>query len=70
MIGYASGDDPPGIISFSAEDKAAMGALGVGAIGGIIGGISGLFPQKDQEYDFSKITYKKKVQIIKELSGL
>ena len=38
-IGFASGDDPPGIVSFSAGAKAGMGAIVFGPLGAIIGAI-------------------------------
>jgi hypothetical protein len=45
LLGIAEGDDPPGIMSFSAPEKAMIGALvfgGIGLVGGaIIGGIAG-----------------------------
>jgi hypothetical protein len=43
LIGFASGDDPPGsgFFTFTAGEKAAFGAIGFGVLGGIIGGIAG-----------------------------
>ncbi len=41
FIGLASGDDPPGFLSFTAEEKAALGAFVFGGLGGVIGLIAG-----------------------------
>ena len=41
VIGLASGDDPPGFLSFTAEEKAALGAFVFGGLGGVIGLIAG-----------------------------
>ena len=40
LMGYASGDDPDGIVSFSAGAKAGMGALVFGLAGTLIGAAS------------------------------
>lgn len=42
IIGLASGDDPPGIMSFSAEDKAILGGFTGTFFGGGIGAIMGI----------------------------
>lgn len=44
VAGYAGGDDDPSPaswVTFSAESKAAMGAIVFGGIGGIVGGVFG-----------------------------
>ncbi len=41
FIGLASGDDPPGFFSFTAVEKAALGAFVLGGLGGVIGLIAG-----------------------------
>ena len=41
FIGLASGDDPPGFLSFTAVEKAALGAFVLGGLGGVIGLIAG-----------------------------
>jgi hypothetical protein len=41
IIGYASGDDDPGFLSFSAEEKALMGAVAFGGIGAVLGAVMG-----------------------------
>ncbi|WAC03504.1 hypothetical protein N7U66_08485 [Lacinutrix neustonica] len=43
LLGLISGDDDPGIISFSATDKAAVGLIGGGLVGAGIGGITTIF---------------------------
>jgi hypothetical protein len=41
VVGAASGDDREGFISLSAEEKAAVGAVFFGGVGGVAGGIIG-----------------------------
>jgi hypothetical protein len=41
LLGYASGDDPPGMLSFSARENAVIGAVVFGAIGMVGGAIIG-----------------------------
>ncbi len=41
VLGLASGDDPPGWFSFTAGEKAAIGAVAFGFIGAVIGSIAG-----------------------------
>ncbi|MGD9344413.1 MAG: hypothetical protein PVH84_01035 [Candidatus Aminicenantes bacterium] len=48
FVGFASGDDRPGWIAFSAEQKAAMVGLAFGVIGIIIGGIYGATSEQDE----------------------
>jgi hypothetical protein len=43
-VGLAAGDDPPGLISFSAGDKAALGGVAFGVLGSLIGAIAGSVP--------------------------
>jgi hypothetical protein len=40
VIGISSGDDPPGIVSFSAGAKAGVGAVTLGLLGAIIGALA------------------------------
>ena len=42
LIGLISGDDPPGLFSFSAEEKALLFGLGMAAGGAGIGALEGL----------------------------
>ncbi len=41
LAGFASGNDSGGIVSFSAEEKAGMGAITFGLAGALIGAIAG-----------------------------
>jgi hypothetical protein len=41
VLGLADGDDDPGIVSFTAGEKAMMGGLFLGGLGGIAGLITG-----------------------------
>ncbi len=41
IIGLASGDDEPGFITWTAEQKAGVGAVLLGGVGGVIGLIAG-----------------------------
>ena len=67
IIGFASGDDPPGLFSMSAEDKAGIGAISLGLLGGIIGSVAGLLEGKDQRFDLSQKSYYEKINIVKRL---
>ena len=69
VIGFASGDDPPGWYSMTAGEKASVGALILGMVGGILGGLTGLGAGRDEEYDLSDQHYFQKVKLISELSG-
>ena len=42
LLGFASGDDPPGWFSFTAGEKAEMGAVGLGAVGLVVGTVVGV----------------------------
>ena len=37
LVGFASGDDDPGILAFTAEEKALLGGVFFGGIGGLLG---------------------------------
>ena len=37
IIGFASGDDEPGMVSFQAEGKAGIAAVVLGSVGALIG---------------------------------
>jgi hypothetical protein len=41
IVGLASGDDPPGLLAFSAAEKAAVLGVTMGVGGGVIGGAVG-----------------------------
>ena len=47
VLGLASGDDPPGWLSFSAEEKALMFGVMLGVTGGVVGLIAGAVRQHD-----------------------
>jgi hypothetical protein len=47
-IGLASGDDPPGWFSYTAEQKAVAGGVVLGLAGGLVGGIVGAVSKTDQ----------------------
>lgn len=49
FIGLLSGDDDEGFFSFSATDKAALGLIGGGLLGAIVGGITTIF-KKSKRY--------------------
>ncbi len=40
MVGYSGGDDPEGMLSFSAGAKAGMGAVTFGAVGALVGALT------------------------------
>lgn len=41
-IGMASGDDPEGLLAFSAGEKAAVFGVGLGVIGAVVGAVAGI----------------------------
>jgi hypothetical protein len=41
IIGYASGDDDPGFFTFTAEEKALIGAIAFGGMGAALGAVIG-----------------------------
>jgi len=47
LIGYTDGDDPPGWLSFTAGQKAALGGITLGLLGIVVGGIGGAFAGAD-----------------------
>lgn len=49
FLGLASGDDPPGWFSFTAGEKAAMGAIAFGAVGFLVGTIAGVASSSGDE---------------------
>ncbi len=48
VSGIASGDDDPGLMSFTAEDKALMYGAALGLIGVVMGGIFGVMSGADK----------------------
>ena len=51
VIGFLSGNDKPGFMSFTAGQKALVLGVGLAAIGGLIGGVSGALTGIDQSVD-------------------
>jgi hypothetical protein len=49
-IGLASGDDPPGILSFTAEEKGAIFGVALGLVGGFVGIIGGAASGSKENY--------------------
>lgn len=50
-LGFLSGNDKPGFLSFTAGQKALIFGVGLAAMGGIIGGISGALKGIDESVD-------------------
>jgi len=50
--GFASGDDEPGFMSFSADQKAGLAAMGFGLIGLAVGSVAGMASGADVKYQF------------------
>ncbi len=48
VAGGASGDDPPGWFSMTAEEKAVGGAIVFGTMGALVGGIVGALTHRDR----------------------
>ena len=51
-IGYLDGDDPPGVVSFSAGAKAAMGGFVGAFVGGALGALFGAMIGHTDRYLF------------------
>jgi hypothetical protein len=49
-IGLASGDDPPGFLSFTAEEKGAIFGVALGLVGGFVGIIGGAASGSKENY--------------------
>ena len=47
VLGYADGDDPPGFLAQTADEKAAMGGVVLGVVGALVGGIRALIVGAD-----------------------
>jgi hypothetical protein len=48
LIGYASGDDPPGWFSLTAGEKAVLAGVGLGLTGLVVGTVVGLLKTSDR----------------------
>jgi hypothetical protein len=48
LIGYASGDDPPGWFAFTAGEKAVLAGVGLGLTGLVVGTVVGLLKTSDR----------------------
>ncbi len=48
LVGYASGDDESGFLQFSAGDKAVMLGVALGAVGGVVGLVTGALSRGDR----------------------
>jgi hypothetical protein len=50
VIGFADGDDPPGWFSMTAGQKAAMGGVAFGSLGGLAGTVAGAMNGHREEF--------------------
>ena len=66
-LGFASGNDKPGFFSFSAGEKAAIGAIGLGAVGLVVGGIASVAKGIDESVQVSEYTDTEKAKLIQKL---
>jgi hypothetical protein len=69
VAGFASGDDPPGFMSFKASEKAAIFAVALGGIGMIVGGIGGGLSGIDQSISIGEVTKDNMEPILSSLAG-
>jgi hypothetical protein len=67
-LGLVSGDDT-GWFAFSAEEKAALGAVGLGVLGLAIGGITGAVLGIDESVQVSGLTDEEKTKLIQKLQS-
>jgi hypothetical protein len=56
LLGLASGDDPPGWFSYTASEKAIMGAIVLGVLGMTLGGIAGGLSGMDESISIGEKT--------------
>ena len=57
-IGFASGDDPPGWFSYTAEQKAVMAGAGLGVVGALVGAAIGAVIKTDRWEEISSDRYR------------
>lgn len=69
LLGFASGDDDPGWFSFTADEKAAMGAMGFGILGAVTGGVIGLIKGMDDSVVLEGKTPEERKLILKKLNS-
>jgi len=69
ITGLLSGDDKSGFIRYSAEDKAVLGGILLGPVGGVIGGLTGIGAGKDIAYNLNDHEYIHKIRVITKLCG-
>lgn len=67
VLGFISGDDPPGWFSFTAGQKAAMGALGLGLLGAPIGGLAGAIGGTDQRIEWAAMPFAQRERALEKL---
>jgi hypothetical protein len=70
LTGFSMGDDTPGFLSLTAEDKAVIGLFFGGLGGGVLGGAAGAFSGKDEQIDLSQMSQSEKIMKIRILLRL
>lgn len=65
IVGFASGDDEPGIMAFSAEDKAAILGISLGVVGAGIGALAGVSDKETITINFDPYTFRNNKAIMK-----
>lgn len=67
LIGFSSGDDPPGWFSFSAGQKALIGGFALGLIGSGIGGLVGAISGMNDSIEVRQLSEKEKIGVLGKL---
>lgn len=69
LLGFASGDDKQGFMSFTAGEKAGMAALGLGIVGTLVGGTVGTIGGLDDKVTLEGRTPEEMGRILKKLNA-
>ena len=67
LMGYAEGDDTSGWLQWSASTKATLGAIGLGFLGGIGGGVTGVILGIDELVNLKTKSPDKVEELLKKL---
>lgn len=65
ITGFVSGDDEPGIMALSAEDKAAILGIGLGVLGAGIGAMAGVSDKESITINFDPYKFRNNKAIMK-----
>lgn len=69
FVGFMSGDDKPGWFSMTAQQKALLGAIGLGILGASLGGICGAIKGIDESIEMEGRSTEEIMLILKKLNS-